>query len=251
LIQVENLTKYYGSSPALVDVSFEIRTGEVLGLVGPNGAGKTTCLRILSGIFPPSSGIVRIGGHRLSDEPVRAKRLLGFIPDEPRLFDYLTVAEHLRFLTRLYRLGGSGAEAKSLLDEFDLADKANDFPATLSRGFRQRVSVCCGLLHNPKAILFDEPFTGLDPAAIRRLKDAIRKRAADGAAIIISSHLLGLVEELCTRILILKSGRAIACGTRNEIARLVPDIKADSSLEDVFLEVTEAPNQKPATERKR
>jgi len=239
MVEAEGLTKFYGELEALSGVSFTVGEGEILGLVGPNGAGKTTCLRILCGMIPSTRGTVRIGPHLLTKEPVEAKRLLAFIPDEPHLFDYLTVAEHLQFLARIHRLGDVGARAKSLLEEFALADKANDLPPTLSRGMKQKAAICCGFLHNPKAIFFDEPLTGLDPAAIRRMKDAIRKRAEEGAAIVISSHLLGVVEELCHRVLIVQSGKTVACGTREEIARLVPHIRADSSLEDIFLEVTE------------
>ena len=238
MVKAEGLTKFYGELEALSDVSFAVGEGEVLGLVGPNGAGKTTCLRILCGMIPPTRGVVHIGRHMLSEEPVEAKRLLAFIPDEPHLFDYLTVAEHLQFLARVYRLGDVSARAKSLLAEFELADKANDLPPTLSRGMKQKAAICCGFLHNPRAIFFDEPLTGLDPVAIRRMKDAIRNCAHDGVAIVISSHLLGLVEELCHRVLIIKSGKTVACGTRDEIAKLVPHIRADSSLEDIFLEVT-------------
>lgn len=250
MVEAEGLTKFYGELEALSDVRFEVAEGEILGLVGPNGAGKTTCLRILCGMIPPTRGLVRIGGHLLSEEPIQAKRLLAFIPDEPHLFDYLTVSEHLQFMARIHQLGDVSSRITDLLGEFDLGDKANNLPTALSRGMRQKVAICCGFLHNPRAIFFDEPLTGLDPMAIRRMKDAIRKRAADGAAILVSSHLLGLVEELCHRVLILKEGKSIACGSRAEIAQLVPHIRADSSLEDIFLEVTDAEHNRVRVETK-
>ena len=250
MVEAEGLTKFYDELEALSDVWFKVEAGEILGLVGPNGAGKTTCLRILCGMIPPTRGVVRIGGHMLSEEPIQAKRLLAFIPDEPHLFDYLTVSEHLQFMARIYQLGDVSDRIAALLEDFDLADKANNLPAALSRGMRQKVAVCCGFLHNPRVIFFDEPLTGLDPMAIRRMKDAIKSRAADGTAIIVSSHLLGLVEELCHRVLILNEGKSIALGTREEILRMVPHLRADSSLEDIFLEVTDADYNRATTEAK-
>jgi ABC-2 type transport system ATP-binding protein len=238
MIQAEGLTKFYGDLEALSNVSFEVAAGGILGLVGPNGAGKTTCLRVLSGVLTASRGLVRIGGHVLSEQPVEAKRLLALVPDEPQLFPYLTVAEHMQFLARVHQLGDVRARIDRLLREFDLAEWAHSMPGALSRGMLRKAAVCCALLHNPRAIFIDEPLTGLDPVAVRRIKDAVRQRAADGAAVIISSHILGLVEELCDRILILKSGRAVAYGTRGEIARRAGRLRADSSLEDIFLAVT-------------
>lgn len=240
MVEAEGLTKLYGAVEALRDVWFKVPPGEILGLVGPNGAGKTTCLRILCGMIAPTNGAVRIGGHMLTEAPIAAKRLLAFIPDEPHLFDYLTVAEHLQFLARIHQLGDATDRIARLLAEFDLTEKANDLPTTLSRGMKQKVAICCGFLHNPRVIFFDEPLTGLDPIAIRRMKDAILQRARDGAAIIVSSHLLNLVEELCSRLLILTKGRVAAFGTREEIAASLPNLRADSSLEEIFLEIADA-----------
>ena len=238
MIEAVGLTKFYGRTEALSGLSFQVAPGEIVGLVGPNGAGKTTSLRMLCGMIPPTKGLVRIGGFLVQEEPIAAKRLLAFIPDEPRLFDYLTVTEHLRFLARVYQLGDVGARIATLLEEFELADRAHDLPSTLSRGMRQKVAICCGFLHNPQAIFFDEPLTGLDPIAIRRIKDAILRRAGDGAAILVSSHLLDLVEEPCDRFLILNKGQSVAWGTREEILRRFPKLGAGSSLEDIFLEAT-------------
>jgi ABC-2 type transport system ATP-binding protein len=210
----------------------------VMGLVGPNGAGKTTTLRCLAGIIPPARGTVRICGHDLAPEPIAAKQQLAFFPDEPRLFDYLTVQQHLAFTARIYQVDGYEPLAERLLDELELADRKNALPGELSRGMKQKLAIVCGLLHSPRVIYFDEPLTGLDPYGIRRMKDSILRRAGEGAAIIISSHLLHLVEEICSHILILKNGRKVADGTLQEITQKFSAQPGDASLEEIFFRAT-------------
>ncbi len=211
--------------------------GEVLGLVGPNGAGKTTTLRAISGIIPPTSGTIRIAGFDLARQPLEAKRSLAFIPDEPHLFEYLTVEEHLRFVGRLYRVPDAPERIGPLLGELELVDKRSALPAELSRGMKQKLAIACGLLHDPKAVFFDEPLTGLDPVGIRRMKETIRRRAQLGSAVILSSHLLHMVEEVCTRVLIIQHGRLVSLGTIEEIISHRPDL-AGLPLEEVFLALT-------------
>ena len=239
MIEVEGLTKLYGELVAVDGLSFRVSPGEVLGLVGPNGAGKTTTLRSLVGIVRPTRGTIRIGGHDLERDPVAAKRLLAFMPDEPHLFDYLTVLEHLRFTARLYQVPDVERRLPTLLRELELGDKAHSLPAELSRGMRQKLVIACGLLHDPRVLLFDEPLTGLDPAGIRRMKQTIVERARQGAAVLLSSHLLHLVEELCTRVLIMHQGRMVAIGTIEEILEGRPELRG-KSLEDIFLTLTGA-----------
>jgi ABC-2 type transport system ATP-binding protein len=234
VIHVEGLQKDYGDFPAVQGLSFEVRSGEVLGLVGPNGAGKTTTIRSIAGIIIPSSGRICIAGHDLAQDPVAAKSALAFIPDEPHLFEYLTVEEHLRFVGRLYRLGDVGDRIPHLLEEMDLSEKRGALPGELSRGMKQKLAIACGLLHDPKALLLDEPLTGLDPVGIRRMKTTIMRRAATGSAVILSSHLLHLVEEICTRVLVMQRGRVVAFGTIAEILAARPDLRT-RTLEDVFL----------------
>ena len=234
MIEVEGLQKLYGDFPAVQGLSFRIGPGEVLGLVGPNGAGKTTTIRSLAGIIIPSSGRIRIAGRDLREDPVGAKAQLAFIPDEPHLFEYLTVEEHLRFIGRLYGVTDVGARIPGLLDELDLSEKRGSLPGELSRGMKQKLAIACGLLHEPKALLLDEPLTGLDPVGIRRMKATIMRRAAAGSAVILSSHLLHLVEEICTRLLVLQHGRVVAFGTMAEIIASRPGLQT-RTLEDVFL----------------
>ena len=240
MIEVSGLTKLYDQFVAVNDLSLTVRPGEVLGLVGPNGAGKTTTLRCLAGIIPPTRGTIQICGADIVTDSVAAKRQLAFLSDEPRLFDYLTVQQHLEFIARIYQVADAARLGRDLLSELELADKVDALPGELSRGMKQKLVIACGLLHSPRVIFFDEPLTGLDPLGIRRMKDSIVKRARDGAAIIISSHLLHLVEEICSHVLILKGGRKVIDGTLGEIRRKFE--QGDGArLEDVFIRATEEP----------
>jgi ABC-2 type transport system ATP-binding protein len=237
MIRVERLSKLFDSHAAVRDLSFSVNGGEILGLLGPNGAGKTTTLRCISGILRPSSGAVAIAGHDMSAAPVAAKRELTFVPDEPHFFPYLTVEEHLRFIARLYQVGDAGEMELSLLEDLELLGKRTALPGELSRGMKQKLALACGLIHSPRAIILDEPLTGLDPAAIRRTKRMIVAQAEAGAAIILSSHLLSLVEELCTHLLVVHQGQRVAFGTSEEIVSERPQL-AGRGLEEVFLALT-------------
>jgi len=238
MIEITGLTKAFGDFTAVRNLTFRVNPGEVLGLVGPNGAGKTTTLRVMAGIIPPTEGTIRIGGHDLAADPIQAKRQLAFFPDEPRLFDYLTVRQHLTFVARLYGVKDHEALAKPLLEELEIADRADHLPAELSRGMKQKLAIACGLLHAPSVMIFDEPLTGLDPLGIRRMKDSIIRRAQAGAAVVLSSHLLHLLEEVCSHVLILKKGERIAYDTMANVHAQFSDGDANASLEDVFIRAT-------------
>jgi ABC-2 type transport system ATP-binding protein len=238
VIEVAGLTKLYDAFAAVRDLSFTVRPGDVLGLVGPNGAGKTTTLRCVAGIIPPSGGRVSIAGRDLLADPIGAKRELAFFPDEPRLFEYLTVRQHLAFVARVYGVANHGAVAEPLLDEFEIADKADALPGALSRGMKQKLAIACGLLHSPQVLFFDEPLTGLDPLGIRRMKKSIVQRARAGCAVVLCSHLLHLLEEVCTHVLILKRGAKLADGTLAEVAAQFSNGDADVDLEEVFIRAT-------------
>ncbi len=238
MIEVSQLRKNYGTFAAVKDLSLTVRPGEVLGLVGPNGAGKTSTLRCLAGIIPATGGQIRIAGHDLATDPVAAKRALAFFPDEPRLFDYLTVRQHLAFVARIYGVRDHEAIAQPLLEEFEIADKADQLPGELSRGMKQKLAIACGLLHGPAVMFFDEPLTGLDPLGIRRMKNSIMARARAGTAIVLSSHLLHLLEEVCTHVLILKRGEKIADGSLAEVAARFGSVDGSVDLEEVFIRAT-------------
>ena len=240
MIRVDNFTKTYHDFVAVRDLTFSVAPGEILGLIGPNGAGKTTTLRVLSGIIPPGSGTLSVAGNDIVNEPIAAKQLLGYITDDPRLFDTLTVWEHLEFIAAAYGVHDYKAAAGSLLQFFSLDSKRDHVVQGLSRGMRQKLAIACAYLHEPKVILFDEPLTGLDPAGIRAIKESMRERARQGAAIIISSHLLGLVETLCTHLLVLNHGQAQCFGRMDDVLRTFDEAKDDTTLEDVFFSITHA-----------
>ena len=242
MINVRTLSRYYGDFTAVDRISFTVNPGEVLGLVGPNGAGKTTTLRCLAGIIAPSAGTVEIAGYDIQKDPVPAKRALAFIPDEPHLFDHLTVEEHLRFVARLYGVADAEQRIAPLLEEFEIADKRKSLSTELSRGMKQKLAIACGLLHDPSVLVLDEPLTGLDPGGMRRMRETIASRARAGAAVVLSSHLLTLVEELCTRLFVIRRGVCVASGTLAEIVDAHPQL-AGRSLEDVFLALTGAGEQ--------
>lgn len=239
ILSVNGFSKNYGETLAVQDLSFDVASGSILGMLGPNGAGKTTTLRAMAGILQPTAGRLAICGHDISAEPIAAKQELALVPDDPRLFDSLTVWEHLEFVAAAYRVKDFAADAESLLAQFELGEKRNTAARELSRGMRQKVAICCAYLHRPAAVLFDEPLTGLDPRGIRTLKDSIRQRAAEGAAVVVSSHLLSLVEDLCTNLLIMHRGSALFCGTMEEALARYPDLEGENSLEAVFFKATE------------
>jgi ABC-2 type transport system ATP-binding protein len=237
-LAVAGLTKRYGDFTAVEDLSFACAPGEILGLVGPNGAGKTTTLRCLTGILKPNAGRITVAGHDVAREAQAAKRALAFIPDTPHPFDMLTVTEHLRFTALAYDIPAEEAKFEALLDELELSEKRDELASTLSRGMRQKLAIATAFLRDPQVILFDEPLTGLDPKAIRMMRDSIQSRAAAGATMVISSHLLDLVQRLCDRVLVLHRGRCLALGTLEGI-RAEAASHADASLEEAFFAITE------------
>ncbi len=239
-LEVIDYHKTYLETVAVSGLSFSVRKGEILGLLGPNGAGKTTTMRAICGIIPPTRGQLRVGGRDVVADPVGAKSLLAYVPDDPKLFDTLTVWEHLEFIASAYRISDWNEPAQLLLHRFELSPKRDTIAQDLSRGMRQKVAICCAYLHNPAVILLDEPMTGLDPRGIRTLKETIRERAMDGAAILISSHLLALVEDLCTHLLILHHGRSLFFGKVEEARVAFASVDRDASLEDMFFRATES-----------
>jgi ABC-2 type transport system ATP-binding protein len=238
MIKVNDYHKSYRETVAVQGLTFHVAPGQILGLLGPNGAGKTTTLRAIAGIIPPTKGTLAVAGWDVVKDPVDAKRELAYVPDDPKLFDALTVMEHLEFIASAYDVHDWRVEAEKLLTQFELGEHRDKLAQELSRGMRQKVAICCAYLHNPKAILVDEPLTGLDPHGIRTMKKSLRDRADAGAAVIISSHLLALVEDLCTHLLILHRGQSLFFGPVDE-ARAAFAGTEDRSLEEVFFRATE------------
>ncbi|MCR1900198.1 ABC transporter ATP-binding protein [Irregularibacter muris] len=235
MLIVSHLSKNYGKLKALEDVSFEVQSGEIVGLLGPNGAGKSTTLKAITGLLRPTSGTITIEG--IAHKDVRVKHLFTYVSETPELYEMLTVMEHMQFVAYAYGLSHWKDRADHLLDQFDLKDKVNELGKNLSKGMKQKVAICTGLLHDPKLLIFDEPFIGLDPKAIRELKNIFRQLKEEGKCIFISSHLLDSIEDFCDRVLVLKNGKLIAKGTLDELRSRVEGGES-SSLEDVFLEVT-------------
>ena len=241
MIEVRGFTKAYGPRIAVRDLSFSVGAGEIVGLLGPNGAGKTTTLRSLAGILRPNAGSLSIGGFDVVRAPLEAKRRLALVADDPPLFASLSVWEHLVLTAQLYDLAGWEERARALLAELELSLRRDDLAEELSRGMRQKLCVACALLHEPQVLLLDEPLTGLDPRGIRTLYSALRRRAAAGAAVVVSSHLLAQIEALCTRFLLLREGRLLLDGSKREIVARLPALRDDVSLEEIFFEATERP----------
>ena len=240
MIDITQLVKVYDGFRAVDGLSLRVETGQILGLVGPNGAGKTTTLRCLAGIIPPTSGHITIAGFDLHTHPIEARQRLAFVPDEPHLFDHLTALDHLTLFARLYGVTDGPTRAETLLEEAELVDQRLSFPSELSRGMKQKLVVACALLHRPEVLVLDEPLTGLDPAAMRRMKRTVRDTAAAGASVIVSSHMLQLVEEVCDRVLIVNRGTQVLAGTLDEIRLQLPDVDANADLETLFMKATGA-----------
>ncbi|MCZ6746364.1 MAG: ABC transporter ATP-binding protein [Acidobacteria bacterium] len=238
MVQIDKLVKEYDGLLAVDNLDLELETGVVLGLVGPNGAGKTTTLRCLSGIIPPTSGRILVDGHDLEKERVPARQALAFVPDEPRLFEDLTVRDHLAVIARLYGVADGRQRGAELLARFDLSDREDSYPSELSRGMKQKLMIALALLHRPRLLILDEPLTGLDPAAMRRMKRTLQDMAREGMAVMVSSHMLHLVEEICDDILILQKGRKIVEGSLAEIRARLPELDASADLEEIFMHAT-------------
>lgn len=239
-IVVEDYHKLYGDTVAVAGLSFTVERGEILGLVGPNGAGKTTTLRALAGILTPTRGRLLIAGHDIVQDPVRAKSHLAYVPDDPALFDRLTVWEHFRFSAAVYRLHDWIPRAEALVQRLEITEHRDKLATELSRGMRQKVAIGCGYLHAPLALMLDEPLTGLDPRGIRTMKDLIREAAAGGSAVMVSSHLLSLFEDLCTSILILHRGRLVRHAQLTVLREEAIAGGEDGSLEKMFFRLTES-----------
>ncbi len=249
VLSVASFSRSYETHRAVENLSFELRAGEILGLVGPNGAGKTTTLRTIAGVLPVKEGRITVGGFDLATDEVQAKRKLRWIPDDPQPFDSLTVIEHLEFTAALYEVAQWRERADELLARFELAEKRDAFGGELSRGMRQKLAFCCAWIARPELVLMDEPLSGLDPRGIRSAKQAIEELARSGSAVILSSHLLVLIEELATRLLILDRGRRVFDGTLAE-ARAAFPAHERGSLEEIFFAATGsgvAPSDEPTT----
>lgn len=237
MIKVENLTKYYGDFPAIKEISFEVKKGDVLGFLGPNGAGKTTTIKMIIGLLQPTSGTVFVAGYSVLDQPLQAKATSGYVPDTPHLYQKLSGREMLTFVGDLYGIEKNRVNKRieELLKLFDLREAGDDTIDSYSHGMRQKIALATALMHDPKVLVLDEPTVGLDPKSARLIKDMLRQMANRGAAVFLSTHILEIAERMCDRIGIINQGRLVAVGTMDELRQMG---RGESSLEDIFLSLT-------------
>ena len=237
MIRTENLMKRFGEKDAVCDLTLDIPAGEFFCFLGPNGAGKTTTIKMLTGLLHPTRGRALLAGHDIQQEPVEAKQIIGYVPDSPFLYEKLTGREFMRFVGGLYRMREAHASEKGegLLEMFEIASVGDQLIEDYSHGMRQKLSFASCFLHAPKIVIVDEPWVGLDPKNIRFVKQFLKRKTREGLTVFMSTHTLGIAEEIADRIGIIHEGRLLHLGT-------VPEIKAlaerPGSLEDVFLELT-------------
>lgn len=232
MLKIEHLTKEYGEKKAVDDLSLEIESGEIYGFIGHNGAGKTTTLKSVVGILKFDAGEIYIDGESVQAAPLACKKKIAYIPDNPDLYEFMSGIKYLNFIADVYWVGANQRQEKirKYADLFEItADLAQPI-AAYSHGMKQKLAIISAWLHDPKLIIMDEPFVGLDPKAAHILKGMIRELCDEGGAIFFSTHVLEVAEKLCDKVAIIKGGKLIRCGTMEEV-------KGDDSLEDVFLEL--------------
>ncbi len=243
MIKTEGLTKHYGNFEALSGLNLDIASGGFYGFLGPNGAGKTTTVKIMAGLLKPTAGRALIGGFDVMKEPLKAKRIIGFIPDRPYIYEKLTAREFLTFSARLFDVEKSVADRRidEYLDLFALHDWRDELIESFSHGMRQKTIMAAALIHSPKVIIIDEPMVGLDPKGVKLVKRILKEFCKKGATVFMSTHSLSIAEELCDRIGIIRKGRVIAEGTMEELRKLAKQAshEAEERLEDIFLTLTE------------
>lgn len=230
MLTVSHVTKKYRKVVANKDINFEIPSGQIGILLGPNGAGKSTIIKCIMG-FLKYEGQITV--NQLPNKSVEAKKIMGYVPEIPSLYPNLTVEEHLEFIARAYKLKDYQDYKEELLNRFELADKRKKFGDELSKGMQQKLSICCGLLPRPNVILFDEPMIGLDPHAIKELKNVFRELKEQGASVLVSTHMIDSIEELWDTTYIMMKGEVAAVVKKEEMA------DGSRSLEDIFFEITE------------
>jgi ABC-2 type transport system ATP-binding protein len=236
VIEAVGLRKQYGDTLAVKGVDLQVYPGEIFGFLGPNGAGKTTTIKMLIGLLRPTDGAARIGGHDIQREPIAAKQLIGYVPDQPYLPEKLTAREYLEFIAGLYQLDRMAARRRGeeLLKLFGLDERSDDLLGGYSHGMRQKAALSGALLPNPKAFFLDEPTVGLDPRSARLIKDILREVSERGTAVFLTTHILEIAERMCDRVAIISDGRVIATGSMEELRAG----RTGESLEDIFLELT-------------
>ncbi len=238
MIELEGITKKYADFTAVSSLNLTANPGEIFGFIGPNGAGKTTTIKIISGILAPTTGRIRICGIDIQQQPVAAKKKIGFIPDRPYLYEKLTGLEFMQFTADLYGVNKNEfrQKAETELKRFALSDWSNELIESYSHGMRQRLIFAAALVHDPQVLVVDEPMVGLDPVAIIMVKDLFRQLAQNGVTVFMSTHTLKVAEDICDRLGVINKGRMIATGTTEDLQREAG--VSDADLEQVFLNLT-------------
>ena len=238
MIRVEKLSKHYGKLAAVDALDVEIAAGEIFGFLGPNGAGKTTTIKVMMGILRPTAGRVLLGGFDVEGEPEKAKAITGYVPDRPFIYEKLTGGEFLKFVGALHRVEGPVLERRmdEMLETFELSAWRDELVEGYSHGMKQRLVLSAALLHRPRILIVDEPMVGIDPRGTRKLKDLFLELGKSGVAVFLSTHSVGVAEEVSHRVGIIHKGRLIACGTMAELRSLAK--LEEGNLESAFLELT-------------
>ncbi|VAX15861.1 Efflux ABC transporter, ATP-binding protein [hydrothermal vent metagenome] len=239
MIRLDNVTKVYGDNVAVKELSFHIRKGEIFGLLGPNGAGKTTTLKMLAGLLIPTEGSLYIDGFDVQKNPMEAKRVTGFVPDKPFVYEKLSGAEFLEFVRDIYGVNGDHEvieKQRSMIEMFGLSGRLNDLVESYSHGMRQKLILTSALLRRPKALIIDEPMVGLDAKGMRQVKELFRDVARGGSAALVSTHTMAVAEEVCDRVGIMNKGELVAEGSVSELRDRLG--KGELDLESLFLEIT-------------
>lgn len=239
MIQMRNLTKMFGNLVAVNNINLHVRRGEIFGFLGPNGAGKTTTIKMLAGLLRPTQGQILLDGHDVVENPILAKRIIGFIPDRPFLYEKLTGSEFMQFMAGLYGMNHGQFENRAgrLLRLFDLEEWSGELIESYSHGMKQRLIIASALLHQPQLIIVDEPLVGLDPRGARMVKDIFRNLSAqNGVTIFMSTHTLEVAQEMCHRIAIIQEGSVVAVGTFAELQQQAGI--SNPRLESIFLKLT-------------
>lgn len=240
MLKTINLTKNFGPLTAVKGLNLQVEAGELFGLIGPNGAGKTTTLKLIIGLLRPTEGTVIVEDYDIRTRPLNAKKLIGYVPADPILYERLTGREFLTFVTRIYEKVIDTKKVETLLKFFDMKERANDLIQTYSKGMRQKIAILSAIIHEPKILLLDEPLIGLDPVSAKLFKELLKKFCTKGGTVILSTHILEVAEKLCSRIGIINNGELIAVGKLDELIRG----KKLTSLEDIFLQLTATDEEK-------
>lgn len=234
MLEIKNLTKRYGDKTVVENINLQIESGDIYGFIGHNGAGKTTTIKAITGIIPYDQGEIYINGKSIKEDPIGCKRNIAYIPDNPDLYEHLTAIQYLNFIADIFEVDSEVRyqRIKKYTELFEIEDKLGDLLSSYSHGMKQKIAIISALIHEPKLLILDEPFVGLDPKSSLTLKTVMKELCQRQSSIFFSTHVLEVAEKLCNKVAVIKEGKLITSGT-------MQDVKGDSSLENVFMELTD------------